>query len=111
MRDMEWYGADVIRSVNGAKKGALTTAAIIVNMSAVYRAPVDTGNLRDSITYEVSEDDAKVGTNVDYAIHQEFGTRKMAAQPFLRPALDENRARIQKELGSILGRAAEAGGK
>ena len=36
-----------------------------------------------------SEDDVVlVGTAVDYAPHQEFGTIKMAAQPFLRPAVD-----------------------
>lgn len=36
-----------------------------------------------------SEDDiVLVGTAVDYAPYQEFGTVKMSAQPFLRPAAD-----------------------
>lgn len=53
---------------------------------------VDTGRLRASITHEVHEGfltvTARVGTNVKYAIFLEFGTSKMAARPFLRPALD-----------------------
>ena len=40
--------------------------------------PVDTGRLRNSITYEVSEDGESVivGTNVKYATYVEFDDRK-----------------------------------
>lgn len=31
--------------------------------------------------------EAYVGSAVEYAVYQEFGTRKMAAQPYLRPAI------------------------
>lgn len=37
---------------------------------------------------------ARVGTNVQYGRFLELGTRTMAARPYLRPALDGNRARI-----------------
>ena len=111
MSNVEWYGADVIRSANSAKKGALTMAAIVVNMDATMLAPVDTGNLRDSVTYEVDEDEARVGTNVDYAPHLEYGTVKMAAQPYLRPSLDNNKSQIEKMIGDVIGKAAEAGGR
>lgn len=54
-------------------------------------APWKTGRLRSSITHEVSRDDrglyGRWGTNVEYALFQEFGTRHMPAHPFLRPAL------------------------
>jgi HK97 gp10 family phage protein len=33
----------------------------------------------------------EVGTNVEYAAFQEFGTSKMEPQPFLKPSLDANR--------------------
>lgn len=50
--------------------------------------PVDTGNLRNSITHKV--DDAEqavyIGTNVEYAPYVEIGTSKQAAQPYLKPA-------------------------
>tara|TARA_R110002167_G_scaffold12153_2_gene52070 strand:+ start:810 stop:1001 length:192 start_codon:yes stop_codon:yes gene_type:complete len=54
-------------------------------------APVDRGILRSSIQYEIRKErgelTARIGTNVKYAVYQEFGTRYMKAQPFLRPAL------------------------
>ena len=37
-------------------------------------APVDTGNLRNSITHEVGNDEVNIGTNVEYAVYQEYGT-------------------------------------
>jgi hypothetical protein len=33
----------------------------------------------------------RVGTDVEYSIYVEFGTSKMAAQPYLRPAIEEAR--------------------
>jgi Bacteriophage protein of unknown function (DUF646). len=58
---------------------------------AKSHAPVDTGNLRRSITHEVfpgRNPSARVGTNVRYGIFQELGTRFHAAQPFMRPAME-----------------------
>jgi HK97 gp10 family phage protein len=34
------------------------------------------------------------GATADYASFNEFGTRRMAAQPFIRPALDANQQRL-----------------
>lgn len=49
--------------------------------------PVDTGNLRNSITHRQEGNDTEViGTNVEYAPYVELGTRNMKAQPYLRPA-------------------------
>lgn len=69
----------------------LAKRVISVERKAIHLCPVDTGRLRASISSLVTED-AKgllgiVGTNVEYAIFVEFGTRHMSAQPFLRPAL------------------------
>ena len=41
-----------------------------------------------------------VGTNVEYAPFLEFGTKRMAARPFMRPAWDKYKTRIEKMLGS-----------
>jgi len=52
---------------------------------------VITGRLRGSITWRLGEDSqsiyADVGSNVEYAIYVEMGTRYQAAKPYLRPAL------------------------
>jgi HK97 gp10 family phage protein len=62
-----------------------------VHRAAVRLCAVDTGRLRASITWRLGKDARGlvgiVGTNVEYAPFLEFGTRYMAAQPFLRPAL------------------------
>lgn len=56
-------------------------------------APVDTGRLRNSIGVTNGSDSrgpyVDVGPTTDYAIHVEFGTSRMAAQPFVRPGLAE----------------------
>lgn len=46
--------------------------------TAAERAPVDTGRLKNSIESAVveSEQAAYIGTNVEYAPYQEFGTSK-----------------------------------
>lgn len=67
-----------------------------VEGEAKNRCPVDTGNLRNSITHEVDESEisVKIGTNVEYAPYVELGTVKMNAQPYLRTAVIENKTRI-----------------
>lgn len=55
---------------------------------AVALCPVDTGRLRSSIEMVfVGVLAVRVGTNVEYALYVEMGTRDSPAQPFLRPAL------------------------
>lgn len=51
--------------------------------------PVDTGFLRDSGYVQIRSGDVEIGYSAPYASFVEFGTYKMAAQPFLRPAFDE----------------------
>ena len=70
----------------GITRGLAKGGEIVVG-EAKANCPVDTGNLRASITSEASGNECAVGTNVEYAPYQEFGTYKMAAQPFLVPAL------------------------
>ena len=68
----------------------------IVAYAKVY-APVDTGRLRDSIRYEQQEplsyaiiaDPRNPKTGRGYAVYPEYGTSKMPAQPYMRPALNE----------------------
>lgn len=74
------------------------------------KGAVDTGRLRNSITHQVGETESKepcvyVGTNVEYAPFIEFGTSRMAARPYLKPAIedfkDEYREIIENNLGKI----------
>jgi HK97 gp10 family phage protein len=85
---------------------AIKTCCIIVEGQAALFAPVDTGLLRKSINHRVRKVKdtfiGEVGTNVEYAPFQEFGTSKMKPQPFLTPALTINRARIGKIIGNAI---------
>lgn len=98
---------------------ALNKACLVVENEAKRLCPVDTGDLRNSITHEVDDGVGIVGTNKEYAPYVEFGTGIFAVegngrdtpwsyqddkgewhttvgqkpQPFLEPA-----ARIKKKL-------------
>lgn len=53
-------------------------------------APVDTGTLRNSIGTTITNGglSAEIGPTASYGAHQEFGTRRMRPQPYMRPAAD-----------------------
>jgi HK97 gp10 family phage protein len=61
-----------------------------IERRAKQLCPVDTGRLRSSISTAIIVDGRSisgiVGTNVEYAPYVEFGTSRMEAQPYLRPA-------------------------
>lgn len=64
---------------------------------AAKNAPLDTGALRASILSEsslVSDLSFVVQDGVEYGVHQEFGTSKMPAHPFLLPAVEAWRQRF-----------------
>lgn len=73
----------------------LATWGVQVQSVARRLCPVLTGRLRSSISMRTGVDTegpfVEVGTDVEYAPHVEFGTVRMRAQPFLRPALEQVR--------------------
>jgi len=40
-----------------------------------------------------------IGSNVEYAIPQEYGTSTQSGHPYLRPALEKNKGKIKQLLG------------
>lgn len=82
---------------------ALVNSALIVERDAKIKAPVDTGLMRSTITHSLGNEGtnnpyAEVISPTEYSKYVEFGTSKQAAQPFLYPALVENKSKILKEL-------------
>lgn len=99
---MEFRGGPTIqrklkRAGDAMNDQAVTAALGAGGMRIVNRAqqlaPVLTGNLRRSIHMEPSPDRKSllIGTDVEYAPYQEFGTSRMPAHPFLRPAFAEEK--------------------
>lgn len=84
--------AELFTSPDGEIARDLQRRALQVDRAAKQGCPVDTGRLRSSITNEIGQDGegllAVIGTDVEYAPYVELGTSKMAAQPFLLPALE-----------------------
>lgn len=80
------------QGIQRAMDRALEEIGLAAEGYAKRACPVDTGRLRNSITHAVesAEDSVYVGTDVEYAPYVELGTRRTAAQPFLRPAATEH---------------------
>ncbi len=84
---------DAIRKLGGGEgiTDYLEVIGQVGEAAAKTNAPVLTGHLRRSLTHELGvsgfDQFVRIGTNVNYAIFQELGTRFHPAHPFLRPAV------------------------
>lgn len=105
---------EVLSAMLEAKARALESCGLVAEGYAKKATPVDTGNLRNSISHKVTEDAVYIGTNTEYAPYVEFGTGKYypggrpdswvyqddkgnwhrtegaKAQPFLKPAVTDH---------------------
>ena len=102
---------DPIKAVRNATEKSNLQIAVEVAAQAKLLAPVRYGQLRNGIsasntkttmllndnpgdkgeplnTRGLRGDEAYSGANVEHAVHQEYGTRRSRAQPFLRPAVE-----------------------
>lgn len=67
-------------------------------------APVDTGTLKRSIGLDLSDNEmtATVEPTAEYAPYVELGTRFMEAQPYLKPAFEEQKKQFEKDLQKLV---------
>ena len=108
------HSDEVLAAMLEAKARALESCGLVAEGYAKKATPVDTGNLRNSISHKVTEDSVYIGTNTEYAPYVEFGTGKYypggrpdswvyqddkgnwhrtegaKAQPFLKPAVADH---------------------
>lgn len=61
--------------------------ALVIERVAKENAPVDTGNLRNSIHAQEEPEGASVSTNVEYAPAQEYGTRNMPGRHYFEAGI------------------------
>lgn len=99
---MEDHTGEILEELASRIPIALEKCGLVAEGYAKRLCPVDTGNLRNSITHVVSGEVAYVGTNVDYAPYVELGTTMTRAQPFIKPSVvnhsDEYRRIVEAEL-------------
>ena len=69
---------EVLEAMQQAAVRALEKCGLTAEGYAKKLCPVDTGNLRNSITHTVDEEEpaAYIGSNVEYAAYVELGTGK-----------------------------------
>ena len=94
MSDLTRFAADLRENADTLTRRAsqvVRKAALDTMADAKTLAPVDTGNLRNSITTDARQGDlvAVVEATADYAAAVEFGIEQRP-QPFMRPAQDRN---------------------
>lgn len=123
------YSAEVLDAMHEAVMRALERCGEQAEGYAKDLAPVDTGNLRNSISHTVDEDEPAVyiGSNVEYAAYVELGTGKYTdggrptpwvyqddngnwhwtagnpAQPFLAPAVKDHQSTYRKIIKDEMG--------
>lgn len=95
-----------------AKTGIIYQRGTVVHQaSAPGEAPAnDTGRLLNSFQVGAESNGMvvkiKAGTGtVDYAVHLEFGTDKMEARPFMKPALKKSRKFIHERMEKAIQKA------
>ena len=85
MSRLIYHGARVLRGIAKKADGVVGRIAHAIADKARDNAPVKTGTLKRSIRAT----DSSVEVGVDYAAAVEFGTATKAAQPYLRPGIEQ----------------------
>lgn len=120
---LEDHSAEVLEALDAAVGRALEKCGIVAEGHAKKLCPVDTGNLRNSITHTVADNGeraAYVGTNSEYGVYVECGTgiyypggrqtpwtyqdengdwhltHGQRAKPFIKPAVTYNAAQYNR---------------
>jgi HK97 gp10 family phage protein len=91
----------VVEELKKIARAKLRAAAEILLSAMISNVPVDTGFLRDSLRIEdVDEDSVRVGTDTDYAIFTEYGTKYMTAQHWMAESLAQAETAINQTLSN-----------
>lgn len=79
---------------------AVEKAALDIEAHAKANAPVDTGFLRSAIKAEPTGNPLRwlITSYAFYSVFQEYGTSRMAAQPYMTPAAELVRPQLQRAI-------------
>lgn len=105
--DLDRYVLQLEQAAGGIDKEARGVAVKWANVGAGIAkslVPVDTGRLKDSIEVSTTRGVARMVASAPYAGFVEFGTVRMAPQPYMRPAVAAIRGRFQRELVEVAAR-------
>lgn len=97
---MSYENKDNTKEVLSALEKAINRGLEAIGLTAEGYAkdetPVDTGRLRNSINHSTDKDSAYIGTNVEYAVYVELGSRGKDGKHMLKRAATEHSAEYKK---------------
>lgn len=72
--------------------------------NADFKKGYQTGTTKRSISLDIKDGGvtAESGPTTEYAPYVEWGTRFMAAQPFVRPAFEEQKEKFKKDMQKLV---------
>lgn len=72
--------------------------------NADFKMGYQTGQTKRSIGLEIKNSGfaAEVGPETEYAPYLEYGTRFMDAQPFIKPAYDEQKEKFKRDMQKLV---------
>lgn len=75
-----------------------------IQRKADFKKGYQTGTTKRSVSLEYKDNGltAESGPMTDYAEYLEFGTRFMDAQPFVKPALEEQSKKFESDLRKLM---------
>lgn len=95
----------VIKALQQQMHDALEDAGKQAVKHAKSTVPVDTGKLKNSIDYSVSDDNVKIGTDVEYGKYVELGSiNNHTASHFLLNAMQNNTSEYKQTIENHLKR-------
>lgn len=97
---------------DATKHAALAGAQVFeggIKQNIQRQGLIDTGFMLGSVTAQnTSSTEAEAGSAAEYAIYHEYGTSKMRAHPYMRPAFDEGKGDAVNAATDVLRRAVNS---
>ena len=94
----------ITAEMKGRASKIVQTYGWAIASEAAVRTPKKTHALENSIlseSYMLDEMTFRVSDGVEYGVYQEFGTSRMAAHPFLTPAIEAWKERFQNAFADL----------
>lgn len=75
-----------------------------IQRNADFKKGYQTGATHDSIRLDITDGGmtAESGPTTEYSPYLEYGTRFMAAQPFVKPALEEQQRKFKSDMQKLV---------
>lgn len=96
------FSAAGVRAV-AAASSAIRETAFAIEAKSKMICPVDTGNLRGSISTTTGHLSAEIGPTAEYGHFVEYGTSRMRPQPYMGPAADSELPLLEQRIDRLLG--------